>query len=92
MGLYFRYFSGGDELDEEEGPSLKDTAMRHGFRLANILCVWDCASIWIRTSELFAMIVFDPFTELFITICIIVNVLFMALDHYNVDYDDNGGM
>ena len=39
-----------------------------------------------------SIIVFDPFTELFITLCIVVNVVFMALDHYSIDYADNGGM
>ncbi len=31
--------------------------------------------------------VFDPFTELFITLCIAVNVIFMAMDHYNLEYE-----
>lgn len=30
-------------------------------------------------------LVFDPFFELFILICIIMNTLFMALDHHNMD-------
>ena len=30
---------------------------------------------------------FDPFTELFITLCILVNVIFMALDQYDIQYD-----
>lgn len=34
-----------------------------------------------------SIIVFDPFTELFITLCIVVNTLFMALDHYDMDKD-----
>ena len=38
-------------------------------------------------SELLAILVFDPFTELFITLCIAVNVLFMAMDHYLLEYD-----
>lgn len=32
-----------------------------------------------------ALIVFDPFMELFITLCIVVNTLFMAMDHHNMD-------
>ena len=32
-------------------------------------------------------LVFDAFTELFITMCIFVNVLFMAGDQYSVEYD-----
>lgn len=30
---------------------------------------------------------FDPFVELFITLCIVVNTLFMALDHHDMDKD-----
>ena len=28
----------------------------------NILCVWDCANIWLKISEVLSIIVFDPFT------------------------------
>ena len=58
----------------------------------NLLCFWDCTNIWIKISEVFAFLVFDPFTELFITLCIVVNVIFMALDQYHLEYDWNGGM
>ena len=34
-----------------------------------------------------AFIVFDPFIDLFITLCIVVNTLFMALDHHDMDPD-----
>jgi voltage-gated sodium channel type II alpha len=34
-----------------------------------------------------ALLVFDPFVELFITLCIVVNTLFMALDHYEMNKD-----
>ena len=37
--------------------------------------------------QVLSIIVFDPFTELFITLCIVVNVVFMGLDHYDVEYD-----
>ncbi len=57
-----------------------------------VMCIWDCCELWIRISEVMAYLVFDPFTELTITLCIVVNVVFMALDHYSIDYDENGGM
>lgn len=38
-------------------------------------------------QEFVALIVFDPFVELFITLCIVVNTLFMALDHHDMDRD-----
>ena len=56
----------------------------------NIFCIWDCANIWIKISEVLAFLVFDPFTELFITLCIVVNVVFMALDHYLIEFDPIG--
>jgi hypothetical protein len=31
------------------------------------------------------MLIFDPFTDLFITLCIVVNTLFMALDQHDMD-------
>jgi hypothetical protein len=66
---------------------MKRIFIEQGSKLINLLCIWDCAWIWIRTSEGLAMLVFDPFTELFITLCIAVNVLFMAMDHYLLEYD-----
>ena len=53
----------------------------------DILCVCDCFWCWIRVQELVASVVFDPFMELFITLCIVVNTLFMAMDHHNMDKD-----
>ena len=55
--------------------------------VVDIFCIWDCGRGWIRISEIMALIVFDPFTELFITLCIVVNVLFLAMDHYLLEYD-----
>lgn len=51
----------------------------------DIFCVWDCCWLWIKLTEFIALIVFDPFVELFITLCIVVNTLFMALDHHDMD-------
>lgn len=56
-------------------------------KTVDILCVWDCCWCWTRIQEIFALIVFDPFMELFITLCIIVNTFFMALDHHDMDPD-----
>ena len=80
-----------DDADDE-GPKLKDVLALYLGKSLNVACIWDCCWLWIRASEVLSYIVFDPFTELFITLCIVVNVVFMALDHYNIDYDENGGM
>ena len=83
--------------DEEEDPDEKLKRMKEAVKqqiveVLKILCIWDCANIWLKISEVLAFLVFDPFTELIITLCIVVNVIFMALDHYTIEYDDNGGM
>lgn len=52
-----------------------------------MFCVWDCCTCWLMIQKYVALIVFDPFVELFITLCIVVNTLFMALDHHNMDPD-----
>lgn len=51
------------------------------------LCVWDCCWVWLKVQSWVAFVVFDPFVELFITLCIVVNTLFMALDHHDMDKD-----
>ena len=81
-----------DEDDDEKMKRIKEAIKNKTMSVINILCVWDCTRIWIKLSEIFAMIVFDPFTELTITLCIVVNVIFMALDQYDDNYHDNGGM
>ena len=80
------------EDDEEKMKRYKENVKNHTITTLKILCIWDCTNIWIKISEVLAFIVFDPFTELIITICIAVNVIFMALDQYDENYDDNGGM
>lgn len=35
--------------------------------------------------QFLSFIVFDPFVDLFITLCILVNTLFMALDQHDMD-------
>lgn len=56
-------------------------------RMIDIFCVWDCCWVWLKFQEWVSFIVFDPFVELFITLCIVVNTLFMALDHHDMNPD-----
>ena len=82
------YFSPEKEDSCEDGKlTLRDKIMTGCFKLVDILCVWDCCWCWNRIQEIFALIVFDPFMELFITLCIVVNTLFMAMDHHDMDPD-----
>ncbi|XP_050314713.1 sodium channel protein para isoform X9 [Anthonomus grandis grandis] len=76
-----------EEGEEEEEPTIKERILEHAIRIINVFCVWDCCSCWLWFQKYVALLVFDPFVELFITLCIVVNTLFMALDHHNMDPD-----
>ena len=73
--------------EDDEGPKMKDIMLECLKKGCGYFCVLDCCWLWIRTAQFFSWFVFDPFTELFITLCIAVNVVFMAADHYSVEYD-----
>lgn len=49
------------------------------------LCVWDCCWLWLKIQHVLELIVFDAFVDLFITLCIAVNTLFMAMDHHDMN-------
>ncbi|XP_069472404.1 sodium channel protein type 2 subunit alpha-like isoform X7 [Ambystoma mexicanum] len=51
-------------------------------KFANTFLIWDCSDQWLRIKEIVNMIVMDPFVDLAITICIVLNTLFMAMEHY----------
>jgi len=81
------YFQDKDEGYGEEKITARDRIMAGCLKCVDMLCVWDCCWCWVRIQEIFALIVFDPFMELFITLCIVVNTLFMAMDHHDMDPD-----
>ncbi|XP_076332245.1 sodium channel protein para-like isoform X8 [Tachypleus tridentatus] len=73
------------EKEEQEKIKLRERCVAQCLKCVDIFCVWDCCWCWIRFQEFVSLIVFDPFMELFITLCIVVNTLFMAMDHDNMD-------
>ncbi|XP_041440382.1 sodium channel protein type 8 subunit alpha isoform X1 [Xenopus laevis] len=52
------------------------------YKFADTYLIWTCCPLWIRIKTIVNMIVMDPFVDLAITICIILNTLFMAMEHY----------
>lgn len=52
------------------------------YKFANNFLIWDCCQAWLKVKELVNMVVMDPFVDLAITICIVLNTLFMAMEHY----------
>ena len=71
--------------DDEEGPLLKERLTDAMYKAIDIFCVWDCCMPYIKAAEYISMVIFDPFTDLFITLCIVVNTLFMALDQHDMN-------
>ncbi|KAJ6660803.1 hypothetical protein lerEdw1_017429 [Lerista edwardsae] len=52
------------------------------YKFANIFLIWDCCPCWLKVKHIVNIIVMDPFVDLAITICIVLNTLFMAMEHY----------
>ncbi|XP_068165107.1 sodium channel, voltage-gated, type I like, alpha b [Antennarius striatus] len=52
------------------------------YRFANTCLIWDYCPAWLKIKEVVSMVVMDPFVDLAITICIVLNTLFMAMEHY----------
>ncbi|XP_005519807.1 PREDICTED: sodium channel protein type 2 subunit alpha-like isoform X6 [Pseudopodoces humilis] len=52
------------------------------YRFANTFLIWDCWSPWLKVKHVVNLVVMDPFVDLAITICIVLNTLFMAMEHY----------
>uniref|UniRef100_I3LPL6 Sodium channel protein n=1 Tax=Sus scrofa TaxID=9823 RepID=I3LPL6_PIG len=56
-----------------------------GENLASKYLVWDCNPQWLCIKKALRLVMTDPFTELAITICIIINTIFLAMEHYQMD-------
>ncbi|XP_037684693.1 sodium channel protein type 11 subunit alpha [Choloepus didactylus] len=56
-----------------------------GENLASKYLVWDCSPQWLRIKKALRTVMTDPFTDLAITICIVINTVFLAMEHHNMD-------
>uniref|UniRef100_A0A3B3XFN9 Sodium channel protein n=1 Tax=Poecilia mexicana TaxID=48701 RepID=A0A3B3XFN9_9TELE len=52
------------------------------YKFADMFLKWDCCPTWIVFKKWVHFVVMDPFVDLAITICIVLNTLFMAMEHY----------
>ncbi|XP_074938363.1 sodium channel protein type 5 subunit alpha-like [Phalacrocorax aristotelis] len=50
-------------------------------RFAQKYLIWNCCPFWREVKEKVKLVILDPFVDLLIMVCIIVNTLFMALEH-----------
>ncbi|XP_018091363.1 sodium channel protein type 2 subunit alpha isoform X2 [Xenopus laevis] len=59
------------------------------YKFANTFLIWDCGENWLTVKHIVKLIVMDPFVDLAITICIVLNTLFMAMEHYPMTKEFN---
>lgn len=52
------------------------------YKFADTFLKWNCCEKWVVFKEWVHFVVMDPFVDLAITICIVLNTLFMAMEHY----------
>ncbi|KAL0963798.1 hypothetical protein UPYG_G00313710 [Umbra pygmaea] len=57
------------------------------YKFANTFLIWDCCLSWLKLKDLFKKIVMDPFVDLAITICIVMNTVFMAMEYDGMSDD-----
>ncbi|CAJ1081515.1 sodium channel protein type 4 subunit alpha-like [Xyrichtys novacula] len=59
------------------------------YSFAHHYLVWECSPSWLKLKQLVKLMVMDPFLDLAITICIVLNTLFMAMEHYPMTKEFN---
>ena len=74
------FHSSSPEQEKSQEPCLPC-----GENLASKYLVWDCSPWWLGIKKVLRTVMTDPFTELAITICIIINTVFLAMEHYKMD-------
>ncbi|XP_060036403.1 sodium channel protein type 10 subunit alpha isoform X2 [Erinaceus europaeus] len=52
--------------------------------LAKKYLIWECTPAWLTFKNALLEVVTDPFAELTITLCIVVNTVFMAMEHHGM--------
>ncbi|KAM6162736.1 sodium channel protein type 10 subunit alpha [Erethizon dorsatum] len=70
-----------EELEESEQrcpPCLTSLAQKY--------LIWECCPTWVKLKAVLFELVTDPFTELTITLCIVVNTVFMAMEHHGMSF------
>ncbi|XP_061110764.1 sodium channel protein type 4 subunit alpha-like [Conger conger] len=74
-----------EAMEELEGTQQKCPPCWYPFAWKTM--IWDCCPMWLQLKKWTKIMVMDPFLDLAITICIVLNTLFMALEHYPMTLD-----
>ncbi|XP_056649953.1 sodium channel protein type 9 subunit alpha-like [Monodelphis domestica] len=60
----------------------RSTCTNWWHRFGTTFTIWNCSTLWIKFKDFIYAVVMDPFFDLAIAICIIINITFMAMEHY----------
>nr|QBP05224.1 voltage-gated sodium channel 1c [Petromyzon marinus] len=71
--------------DEAHESKQKCPPCWHAF--ANAALIWEWCPVWIRIKRLAKLVASDPFMDLAITLCIVLNTVFMSLEHDSMSED-----
>ncbi len=63
----------------------KQKCVDYWFEFAESYLIWDCSPTWLKIKKIVHMVMMDPFADLFITICIVINTVFMAMEYHPMD-------
>ena len=50
-------------------------------KCVHLLLGWECSPCWYRFAHVIELFIMDAFVDLFITLCIVINTAFMAMEH-----------
>ena len=50
-------------------------------KCVHILLGWECSPCWYKFAHVIELFIMDAFVDLFITLCIVINTAFMAMEH-----------
>uniref|UniRef100_A0A7M4E970 Sodium channel protein n=1 Tax=Crocodylus porosus TaxID=8502 RepID=A0A7M4E970_CROPO len=64
-------------------------SLMRGGNFALKYLIWDCCPLWLQIKKRVSFFIMDPFIDLSITLCIVLNTIFMALEHHNMSKDFN---
>ncbi|XP_049622405.1 sodium channel protein type 11 subunit alpha [Suncus etruscus] len=71
----------------QEQEKSQEPCLPCGENLTSKYLVWNCSPLWMAIKKPLKIVMTDPFTELAITLCIIVNTVFLAMEHYPMEKD-----
>ncbi|KAI0214313.1 Sodium channel protein type 1 subunit alpha [Lamellibrachia satsuma] len=53
-------------------------------KTVELLCGWECSPCWHKFAHYVELFIMDAFVDMFITLCIVINTAFMAMDHHKM--------